>query len=239
MILENVSSVFNTKTLNIFTDASVSQKDHKTCPGYVSYIGNDRINERYVILDQSTNNEGEIYAIYMAIQEAIWKKPFVSRINIFSDSRISVMGLREWIPDWINNQRESILYNSSGEVVKNQELFLSCMYFILYYNLEIHLYHIRGHLNPKNEKDIRKFIDSFKTENECVFFQPSVSLATTMMDCNAHIDNLTRKYLERYGNDPTAFHFNYKTDNNLISSVYNENFIDITRYQKLISGYFY
>lgn len=237
MILESESSLFNKNTLNIFTDASVCQKDHNTCPGFVSYIGKDRINEKYLILDHSTNNEGEIYAIYMAITEAILKKPFISRINIFSDSRISVMGLREWIFNWIQNRKDSVLYNSSGEIVKNQELFLNCVFLILKYNLKIHLYHVRGHMNPGNETDVHKFIDSFKAHNECVFFQPSISLAIAMMNCNAHIDNLTRNFLERYGNDSTVFHYNPKIDT-LISPIYS-NPIDMDKYKKLVSGHFY
>ena len=69
------NSIFNDKTLNIFTDASVLKTEKETIgsPGYVAVIGENIVDQKSIILRESTNNESELYAINMAIH---WRNPF-------------------------------------------------------------------------------------------------------------------------------------------------------------------
>ena len=92
MILYN--NIFNDKTLNIFTDASVYKSKNIIfgSPGYVAVIGEQIVDERSIILTESTNNESELYAIYMAIQYALCNRDKVEVINIFSDSQFAIFG---------------------------------------------------------------------------------------------------------------------------------------------------
>ena len=80
------TDIFNDKTLNIFTDASVYKTQNETlgAPGYVAVIGENIVDERSIILRESTNNESELYAIFMAIQFALLNRDKVQVINIHS-----------------------------------------------------------------------------------------------------------------------------------------------------------
>ena len=117
--------VFNEKTLNIFSDASIYNHNGETigAPGIVAVIGNNIINKETRILRDTTNSESELYGIYMAIQFALQYRDKVEVINIFSDSQFAVFGLREWIFKWVNNIQNDRLYNSSKKEVAHQNLF--------------------------------------------------------------------------------------------------------------------
>ena len=104
MVLEASNAVYK-NALNIFTDASVINRSI-SLPAYIMMNGKDNkeITRYGMALENSTNNEGEAYAIKMAIQYCV--SPFMLNfmdctygeryINIFSDSKITIFGLRDW-----------------------------------------------------------------------------------------------------------------------------------------------
>lgn len=187
-------SIFNNNTLNIFTDASMHNHNNENigAPGYVAVIGNNIVNKQAIILRESTNNESEIYAILMGIQFALINRDKVKVINIFSDSQFAVFGLREWIFKWMNNIKDDRLYNSSGKLVANQKIFMNIIYTILDYNLNVNIYHNRGHFT-KNQ--IREFIHLFTKHN---FLNDYIDYrtASSIMYYNDIIDNYTRDSLK-------------------------------------------
>jgi ribonuclease HI len=189
----NCNSIFNDKTLNIFTDASVYKTKNETIgsPGYVAVIGENIVDQKSIILRESTNNESELYAINMAIQYALYNRDKVEVINIFSDSQFAVYGLREWIFSWLNNIRNDRIYNSSGNQVANQALFMSIIYAILSNDLKISLYHNRGHF--KNSQ-VKEFINLFTKHN---FLNDYIDYQTAykIMYFNNIVDNNTRTLL--------------------------------------------
>lgn len=188
-------SIFNDNTLNIFTDASMynTKEENIGAPGFVAVIGNKIIAKDAIILRESTNNESEIYAINMGIQFALANRDKVKVINLFSDSQFAVFGLREWIFKWMNNIKDDRIYNSSGKLVANQHIFMNIIYTILEYNLEINIYHNRGHFS---KSQIREFISLFTKHN---FLNDYIDYrtASSIMYYNDIVDNYTRDLLKQ------------------------------------------
>lgn len=200
--------IFNDHTINVFTDASVKNhgKVTESLPGAVVVLGNDgTVNEKYVRLIPSTNNEGEIHAIYMGILECIKardeSKGIFDTFNIFSDSRISVYGLREWYQGWLaNSNHTDKLISSSGEEVKNQEIFIKCFNAILNSDIHISIYHIRGHIDLRKESEYEKFTKDFMQSNNIKDY-PSRELIQTLVHFNDWVDVGSRELLLPNGRD--------------------------------------
>jgi len=220
-ILEK-SMVFTYDTLNIFTDASVD--GIFSAPGYIAYYGNEPCHALSKWLLNSTNNEGEVYAIKMALLYAA-NFPQVKNINIFSDSLITVNGLNDWIKNWIKNVRSGKMYSSSGMEVANQSIFLDCIKIITYYNINVRFYHVDGHKDCNNKRHVQKFMNDFQRDNH---INLDMAFAMFLMKCNSDIDRFTRDQL-LIGKKVAL---DCKRDY-LFKSVYSDN-IDFEKYFKLI-----
>lgn len=186
----------NDYTLNIFSDASISSQHTYTnaCAGAIAVYQDFIIDKILTPMYNTTNNRAELMAILNGLYLAIRYRRKVKRINIFSDSKISVFGLRTWIYSWINNSQDNILRSTSGDV-KNQDMILSIINFIIENNLQISLFHIRGHCDYTKFKDIIKFRKSFISENN---LYPNIiddQLCMYLIKYNDYIDNDTRKNL--------------------------------------------
>lgn len=220
----NYNDIFNDNSLNIFTDASITTKYNIVygCPGFISIDNKDYTNCGYSLFNFSTNNQSEIYAIYLGLQEAMRMKYLkgYSQINLFSDSKISVFGLREWIKKWSYNPTEDLLYSSSGTPVANQEIFLRCVYIIMKHKLPIKLFHVDGHKNCNNSKDLQKFTEDFKSNNG--FDTVDIDLMKSLIMMNDKIDNYTRDQLTVIDMEKSAYTylkdrtFEYKYDKDMI-----------------------
>lgn len=168
------------KNMYIFCDASIDLKTKVACSGTIvvnaDSIGQDPIRNYitdgiFVIQENATNNSGEIMAIRKAVEYAIHYQtinklnPEQLIINIFSDSKISLFGLREWCFNWENNQNEhGILYGSGNNPVSNQEEFKNIIRMISDLSLyaKIRFFHQRGHVKIKdylNTSQIREFCE--------------------------------------------------------------------------------
>lgn len=196
-------------TLNIFVDASlITTNDGKyiTCSGALAVIDattpNPKIiDRRFSINYDSTNNNGELLAILRGIEIAIAYKYEFSKINIFSDSRISVFGLRDWCNKWFNDNRGAFdtIISSTGASVKNQELIIHIIRTIIFNNLSISLYHQKGHVDIRNREMVLKAMRTFNANNffDCernkVWTDYNSTLIMSMF--NDMIDSLTRQYL--------------------------------------------
>lgn len=202
----NIQDIFNENTINIFTDGSILNKDSTGetigCPGAILV----RTNKRYSYMDKetveivrnTTNNNTEIRAILLGLRllygNLDFSKP-LPRINLFSDSKICVFGLREWIYNWVNCNINGVMYNSSGVEVANQEIFKYIILMILKNNIPIKLYHQKGHVNVNSEKYINKAIQTFNVSNYCR--TSDIELIVEISTYNNYIDNLTRDYLHK------------------------------------------
>lgn len=170
------------KVFEIFTDAGSFNNGRQRYPnlmqlsssaGVLTYDG-EIITGFNTLNPNTTNSYGEIYAIYIALKESIniirkldIEKPY--KIDLYSDSIISVKGLTTWIKDWKKTAKKhgGIYYNSSNKEVINQEIFkMIDGEFLANPDFDIHIYHIRGHRNIKNPKDLKKAYDTFLRANE-------------------------------------------------------------------------
>ena len=115
----------DSNNLFIFTDASVTkygrhEEEYISCSGAVACVwtGNcyQIIDQSFVINRCSTNNNGEIKAIYYGLLLALKYKNNFRTINLFSDSKISIYGLREWIEDWVQRSRGDQLLGSTNVI---------------------------------------------------------------------------------------------------------------------------
>lgn len=231
MVLEASNAVYK-NALNIFTDASVINRSI-SLPAFIMLDGkeNKEVNNYGMALANSTNNEGEVYAIKLAIQSCL--NPFILNmmdiyyggryINIFSDSKITVLGLREWYASWIKNKRNGILVSSSGTPVANQEIFIYIMKMIHDYDLKVNFYHVSGHVNVYNSKQLFTMIQDFRKFNYDI--RISYEFAAFISDMNNKIDNFTRSI---YLGNP----IDIKT-NEIFKASIEENF-DVNKYNSLI-----
>lgn len=235
MISKNI--IFNCNTVNVFTDASVKKHNDgitESIAGsllqYQFYDENHQIKSNEIIkctrLIPSTNNEGEIYAILMGIQMCIEHKSKSKKdykYNLFSDSKISIFGLREWYKSWISNGIiHNDLINSSGEVIKNKQIFLRCFNSIITSKINIDLIHIRGHMN-NDPKKYKQFIDNFVSSNYFSEY-PSDDLAMSLIYYNDIVDRTTRDMLlpNHQYDIPTISLNNYNEDK-WYSNIVNKN----------------
>lgn len=162
-------------TLNIFCDASIikSQILNETvgCPGFIAMTYDQFKNpiildEQIQILRHSTNNESEITAILMGVQKAVQLKDQFKTINLFSDSRICIQGLKDWIFTWVNNRDdEGMMYGSNRKYVANQQIISKVVNLIAFNNLKINLWHQKGHVNTRIQKHIDNARVLFEQEN--------------------------------------------------------------------------
>ena len=183
-------------SINIFTDASITKSIYGEtigCSGAI-YMENTATC-KFEISRDSTNNISEITAIKLAVELAIQNK--LDMVNIWSDSQWSIFGLTKWIRSWMNNMKNYQLMNSSGEEVKNQQIFLCIIKMIVENNLRVNFYHIKGHVNEKDIKSINHAISVFNRSNNASISRDKMYHAVIM---NNMVDRETRLLLENFKN---------------------------------------
>ena len=133
----SINQFMSKGTLNIFTDASIYEDGGIVygCPGYCCVATDEKgnntiIDKGYTIIQDSSNNESELYAILMGVRKGAELRSQFNTVNLFSDSRISILTLKEWIFNWYKIKRkEDLLINTSGKEVKNQNVILEIVMF--------------------------------------------------------------------------------------------------------------
>jgi len=151
-------------TGNIFCDASMDIQHKIGCSGamLVSEDFLTPIDYYYVKQINATNNSAEILAIYEGVMMAIYfknrKDNNFDRFRIFSDSKVCIYGLREWIYNWVNNQNfDGTLRRSDMTPVLNQNRFKDIVRLILDYNVPISFVHQKGHTLSHQDDMSRNF----------------------------------------------------------------------------------
>jgi ribonuclease HI len=191
---------FYKNAINVFTDASVyvGRNYFVTAPGFVTVHEGQIINKGIEVVHDGTNNYGELYAIYMGVQELISKYSKTDLfLNIFSDSQLSILSFKEWIFSWYKNQTtKHVLRNSADEPVANQELILEIMRMIVMSGVHISMYHIKGHINSNDVNGMQKFRTTFlnnkKGKGINDLCNVPMDILQEMADYNNIIDGMTR-----------------------------------------------
>ena len=233
--------IFNDRTLNIFTDASMTKIGNETigCHGIIAVTTNT-ILERHIfsssnnlhrlgITRYSTNNDSELRGILQGIFFALEYRNNFEIINLFSDSMISIMGLKVWLNNWIKNTRNGIMYSTSGEVL-NQELIKDIIFTILNNNLSINLFHQKGHVNSKN---IERAKQTFIRTNE-LNCDVDMKLIEIISNYNDIIDNKTRENLKWYMDN--MYQNDIEKEKLSRAICFDIDQFDLKKYNKLIGG---
>lgn len=190
---------------NLFCDASIDLDKKIACGGcFITCQDNYGIYDvgwRRMIQLEATNNSAEILAIFVGIIESLNLRNNNPGciFRLFSDSKISLYGLRDWMKDWISRMNENgVLISSSGQPVINQQRFIEIFNLIVENNLRIEFYHQRGHVLDKHmsmECARSSFIKANKVAPE------SLGLDIAYLSrCNDIIDRRTREAVVAYVN---------------------------------------
>lgn len=197
------------KILNVFVDAGVDKMSFKSTmsgSGVMVYYQDQLIHSSVTILKQSTNNIGELLAIFIGLNTAINLKrsinnPKIECINIYSDSSYSIDCVTRWYSKWMKNGRNvknGCLSTLSG-TVKNQELIEAIIRSITISGESVNFIKVRGHQDSTNYESIEKNmeyierantydIDAFNcTECECY---PDEEMTKSIIDRNNLVDQL-------------------------------------------------
>lgn len=154
---------------DIYVDASIDTENKFGCSGAVVV---DRkkdviISEQYGLKGQSTNNMCEIIALWMGIYKAInmlWSEELPFQVNLFSDSKISLFGMRDWITNWITGMRDGHLWTTSGPAV-NEEWFVDSYNAIVSSGIKLKYFHQKGHVNINNSRSLFEADKMFRNSN--------------------------------------------------------------------------
>ena len=159
------------EVLEVFCDASLLTFQNTgrvfTCSGSIC---RNTAEERYQISPDSTNNRGELVAIYLGVklaEEMLLKYPGrFGRINLYSDSQFGIFGIKKWIGSWMKNtDSNGIMYGSSNTPVKNQELFLMIITYMVTHDLVVHFFHQKGHVHTGSKASLDAANDVFCNSN--------------------------------------------------------------------------
>lgn len=226
-------SFFN--AINTYTDASVTTDASGktvTCAGYVTVFQREIIDSGIKIVHNTTNNYGEILAIYMGVISLLQHKDYDAFLNLFSDSKISVCGLKEWIYSWVRDMdpRTRELYNSSRVPVSNQEIFCNIVNCIVQNNTHMSIFHQRGHRNPDKVDEMEEVRNTFMQINGT---EITDDIIREICYYNDMVDNMTRNHLLNEVNNPEYNSNKFSKPTVIVSRVLD--FDIMKRYKNLVS----
>ena len=161
----------NLPILEICTDASLRTFQDTgrvfTCSGAICI---NTAEENYTVSQDSTNNRGELLAVYLGIKLAhktIQQFPNTfESIYLYSDSQFAILGIRDWMDSWYKSMDAyDIMYGSSGKPVKNQELFKMIVTYLVINKLTINFRNQKGHINLNSQSHLAAANNQFKQAN--------------------------------------------------------------------------
>lgn len=197
------------KNLEICCDASIMKYPNGRtfgCAGAVA-IGFDI--EKTIIIPDTTNNSAELMAMYTAIklaQELCALQPY--DVTIYADSKFTVYGMKVWMENWLKTIDENgIIYNYNNQPVKNQELFMMILSYMITNNLRYKIRHQKGHVKFLNEKSLAIAAKVFYESNG---YKIDHDTLTRISLYNDKIDRDTKKKLLTVNTDdyPIVDHSN-------------------------------
>lgn len=170
--------------IDIFCDGSVNTVNETEaiperlgCAGSLILFDGEPVyySNKFIRGHWATNNATEILAIEngirtflslfanMSVHRAIVEG--YTKLNLYSDSRICIEGLRDWIFGWHRYRDQNcILYNSSKMEVSNQDTFLRIVKLVLDYQLPINFLHQKGHVT-NSISSLKEAQKTFLTSN--------------------------------------------------------------------------
>lgn len=201
-----ISQFCNDDTLNIFCDASIIGKPgNKTgCYGVVGVVKDRIIDSTYRLVSYTTSNNSEIKGLRAALDMAHKYKDQFQFINIFSDSQVSVYGLKDYIYRW--KLKDGILYTTMNNPVASQEVFIEAHHMLV--ELEqapaiINIFHQSGHID-NGYSSLHKAADNFKKFNN-IKGKIDINFIRYISSWNNYVDNTSRSLLRRNRNNEQEY----------------------------------
>jgi ribonuclease HI len=196
-----LKDLFNKDSICIFTDSSFKNESKEksiaigtTAPAVCIYNGTELISQDFSILHNSTTQQGELYAILIGVMKSYLYRDF-KHIRLFSDSQVSIFGIRDRIFKWIRetNEGKSILGENGS--IKNQDYIMDIVYYILSNNILIELYHVKGHVKRSYDSIVhaKKVFQSSNNINEFI----DDALIYMISDANNTVDNYSTQMLNK------------------------------------------
>lgn len=215
------TDIFTHDALNIFTDASMrkikkqnGEVEQIGCAGAILVFGAEEESEsHYQIIRNTTNNNSEIKAIRLGVQNALKYKDQFKYIRLFSDSQISIFGIRERIFKWYIKHGQFCGYD--GTPIKNQDIMLEIVNTLILNNMRIELYHQAGHVET-NQKSLLEAIHVFAASNNIrdtisYEFMKKISGYNNAVDSNSRLrlDDAEQKIKQNNSafSDPLKFRY--------------------------------
>ena len=153
LILETPLKINNSPVvLDVFTDSASYARENgifDSNVGYFIYFKDNLLFFDRKDYTNKTNNFGELRAIELALKYIKnTYNLFFTRINIYTDSQLSILCLTEYLEKWKKKSKDGVLYNSRGKAVKNQDIIFKIIKLRKYFEdngIEIKLYFVRSH----------------------------------------------------------------------------------------------
>ena len=179
----------NANTLNIFTDASIrkiGKNKSAGCYGAIAMLGVNKIDEDYRICTDTTSNNSEIKAIRSGVGLAIKWRHTAQVINLFSDSQISIFGIRDRIYNWTLT-KDNRLTGYGNAKIQNQSVYIEILNMIVSNNIPINFYHQKGHVKMNDEDSAENAAHVFLASNNVrekidIYFMEYISNMNNLVD---------------------------------------------------------
>ena len=217
--------------LNIFTDASLRSDGQNvwTCGGALAFEGKEIIDRAFRIFGGQSSNYAELKAIRIGVSMAVelCKKKQYSAVNLFSDSQISILGIRDRLFNWrvVNDK----LVGYANKQIKNQDIILDIVQVVNNGNLRINFWHQKGHVDIRSMKAKEHAYDTFVISNRpagATDSEVEPAFINYISTCNDMIDHYSREQLYdisiRKAMIVDPFYFTVSTDYNKALQTFNQ-----------------
>jgi ribonuclease HI len=184
------------------------------CYGVIAVVCDNIIDQNFKLVSNTTSNNSEIKGLRAAVSMANKWKDCFRFINIFSDSQISVFGLRDYIYNWRYNPNDGLLYGSANKPIVNQEIFIETHYILTELmqitNSSVRLFHQSGHIENGYDKLIYA-CKTFKKSNK-INGKVDINFIRYISTYNNYVDNKSRQTLRNSNRslnyiDPISFSY--------------------------------
>lgn len=183
--------------LEIVTDASIKTYQDKRTFGCAGALCINTGDTKFLISQDTTNNRSELLGVLLGIQLAhalVLDNPgYYDEIYLYSDSKLAIYGINQWMDGWIKSRdNNGVMYGTNKKPVKNQELFVAILTYLVDSGLKIKFRHCAGHVSPTSLK-LHAANEVFYTSNG-YYLRPEDIYKVSYY--NNVIDNMTREKLQ-------------------------------------------
>lgn len=190
--------MINPHTANIFCDASTTPIQNDVvdaCYGAVAFSMNKKVTEWYRVIHDTTTNHAELRGINLAVNIALILRNNgnFNRFNIFSDSKVSVFGMRDYCKRWLNVNNTLYTIGRKTPVV-SQDIYVETISTIVDNDLKLSIWHQNGHVQTDRYESIDHAMRTFEANN-ITSADADLEFIKYISEKNNYVDTMTRQTL--------------------------------------------